>query len=54
MPRSSPPIIPPLPSTGGTYVLTGNEWKAEQQTVMPGEVVATEPAPLPDPPQPED
>lgn len=33
------PVAPPLPSTGGSYELEGNEWVCVQQTQMP------EPAP---------
>jgi len=41
-----PQELPPLPSVGGTYVLTDGEWLAVQQTAQPGDAPLPEPAPM--------
>ena len=38
--------LPPLPTEGGSYVLSGGQWLATQQTVEPQAVVETPPAPI--------
>ena len=45
---AEPEAIPPLPAEGGSYVLTGGEWLAVQQTAPAG----AEPAPAADDPAP--
>lgn len=41
-----PQELPPLPTAGGSYILTDGQWQLTQQTAQPGEAPLPEPAPM--------